>query len=354
MIEARSIELAWTEHAGTDCLRVLGLSADALCGLDALEPTELSRRVAVLPSALIDGAADLQAMAGRIEIDGAALYFVPRFPFVDGTRYSLLIDSDIAATIARPGRGGAPWTTVVAIHPRARQLPLNLLKFYVHFSHPMSEGWQRRAVHVRRADNADRLEGVFLPGNTELWDRERRRLTLLLDPGRIKRGLLPHEARGYPLIEGVSIVLAIEPSFLDADGLPLRDGAEQRYDVGAALRTRLDPAAWRCNSPAAGSRDEFVVAFDRPLDHALLEHSLRVYDPAGMPVTGGASIGADEQSWRLEPGAPWPVGDCILRIDPRLEDLAGNSLTRVFDRDLTRLEDTPLDAKDFAISFACR
>jgi len=40
-------------------------------------------------------------------------------------------------------------------------------------------------------------------------------------------------------------------------------------------------------------------------------------------------------------------------VDPRLEDLAGNSLIRVFDRDLTRAEDAPADARHVAIDFYC-
>ena len=40
-------------------------------------------------------------------------------------------------------------------------------------------------------------------------------------------------------------------------------------------------------------------------------------------------------------------------VDPRLEDLAGNSIIRVFDRDLLRAEDAPTDARHVAIDFTC-
>jgi hypothetical protein len=42
-----------------------------------------------------------------------------------------------------------------------------------------------------------------------------------------------------------------------------------------------------------------------------------------------------------------------VMVDPRLEDLAGNSLIRVFDRDLTRAEDDPNHAGRVAIDFTC-
>ena len=36
-----------------------------------------------------------------------------------------------------------------------------------------------------------------------------------------------------------------------------------------------------------------------------------------------------------------------------LEDLAGNSLVRVFDRDLTRAEDNPASDRPITLAFAC-
>jgi hypothetical protein len=40
-----------------------------------------------------------------------------------------------------------------------------------------------------------------------------------------------------------------------------------------------------------------------------------------------------------------------LLVDARLEDLAGNSLVRVFDRDLMRPEDAPVDLQQGVVEF---
>ena len=255
-------------------------------------------------------------------------------------------------TIPRPAPEETPTTSVVAIYPSVGELPVNQLKLYVHFSSPMSEGWAARAVGVRRADNGEPLEGVFL-GEPELWDRERRRLTLLLDPGRIKRGLVPNEEAGYPLIEGVPILVSIDVKFRDAAGRSLRSGAERRWDIGPPLRVRVNPLDWRCHCPTAGSTDPLTVEFDRPLDHALLEHSLWVDDAAGVTLAGRGSTGSGEGTWMFQPHSPWEQARYLVMVDPRLEDLAGNSLIRVFDRDLTRAEDAPGDARQIAIDFTC-
>jgi hypothetical protein len=303
----------------------------------------------------------LQPVAGRFEIEGDTVWFVPRFAFLAGTSYSLLVrrsnptgtDDVEAWAITRPGPSVDPTTQVVAVYPTAHELPVNQLKLYVHFSGQMGEGRAASAITVRRADTGALLDGVFLPMEPELWDRGRRRLTVLLDPGRIKRGLAPNAEAGYPLVEGVPIVVQIGQAFRDALGLPLCKPAERRYHVGPPVRARVDPAGWSWRPPAAGSAEALVIRFDRPLDHALLEHCLSVGDAGGAPLAGSITIGPGERSWRFVPTAPWKTGRHVVTVDARLEDVAGNSVARVFDRDLTRIDQSPLPVDALAISFVC-
>jgi hypothetical protein len=294
----------------------------------------------------------MQPIAGQFECVAGAVWFTPRFPFVPGASYTLVVAAE-EWRITRPARVGAPTADVVAIYPTADEVPANLLRIYLHFSEPMSEGWAARAVRVRRADTDEPLHDVFLPMEPELWDGERRRLTMLLDPGRIKRGLVPNREAGYPLVEGVPIVVGVDPAFRDASGNPLRARAERTYRVGPPVRRHVDPAQWHLHPPVAGTMEPLKVELDRPLDHALLGHCLRVRNEPGAPVAGSGTIGARERSWRFEPDEPWEAGRFTLIVDSRLEDLAGNSLNRVFDRDLTRAADAPLGAGPYALEFEC-
>ena len=365
MTRGRRLELAWSEHEGRGCLRISSWAGVEFRELSRLATVELSQRLAVLPSEVVEAGTRLPAVqptAGRFEIDQDAIFFVPRFPFMDGTSYSLLVDSGPGAwrvdspevwTIQRPAPEGTPTTVVVAIYPSADELPVNQLKFYVHFSSPMSEDWALRAVHVRRADNGEPLDGVFLEMDPELWDRDRRRLTILLEPGRIKRGLAPNEEAGYPLIEGVTVIVTVGTEFRDAAGRPLRNGAERHYKIGPPVRARVNPEDWRYHCPTAGSTEPLTVELDRPLDQALLEHSLWVNSAAGVALAGRGSVGPEERSWKFEPQSPWEEGRHQVIVDSRLEDLAGNSLIRVFDRDLARPEDAPTHARHVAIDFRC-
>ena len=365
MTRGHQLELAWSEHQRRSCLRIRGWTEQELQQLGTLAAADLNRRLAVLPSEVVEAGANLRAIqpiAGSFAFDRDAICFLPRFPFLDGVSYSLLVhpapengivDGPEVWTIQRPAPPGTPTTEILAIYPSVEELPVNQLKLYVHFSSPMSEGCAARTIHVRRADNNEPLEGVFLGMEPELWDPERRRITLLFDPGRIKRGLVPNEEAGYPLIEGVPIIVSLDAEFRDAAGRPLRSGAERRYEIGPPLRVRVNPSDWRYHWPTVGSTDPLTVEFDRPLDHALLGHSLWVNDAAGVALAGHGSAGIGEKAWRFEPQSPWEKDRYQVMVDPSLEDLAGNSLIRVFDRDLLRAEDAPADARQVAIDFTC-
>ncbi|HEX4096936.1 MAG TPA: hypothetical protein VHX64_09415, partial [Caulobacteraceae bacterium] len=311
------VSLSWVRRGGRDRLRILGLSLDG-----SAPPPDL----AVLPADLAEFALEtpsLQPLDGRVTVDGEALDFTPRLPFVDGLAYALVLRGGPTTggkarvwTIHRTARAQAPSASVLDIYPTAPAVPLNLLKLYVQFSAAMSDGRAADAVEVRREDTGELLENVFHRGRAELWDPGRRRLTLLLDPGRIKRGLGPQEALGYPLVEGTCITVDVTDRFCDAQGAPLVAAAQRRYRVGPPVREHVAPARWRQRWPSAGSSDPLTVRFDRPLDHALLHHAVRVMGPDGAPVPGTVVIGAEERSWRFHPDQPWAEAAYVLAVDP--------------------------------------
>ena len=299
-------------------------------------------RLAVVPTAAVRRHGG-QAAAGRFEFRDGDTWFVPRFGFVAGTSYTLMVDGAAAQSIVCPAAPAAgPPTVVEGLFPSGAHLPVNLLRVYVAFSAPMSEGQAADAVSLRDAATGEPLLGAFLDMDPELWDPARRRLTLLLDPGRLKRGLAGHHQAGYPLVDGRAVVLTVAAALRDADGRRLGAAAERRYAVEPPVRQRVDPRAWSFRVPPAGSREPLVVRFDRPLDRGLLEHALTVLDGSGRPLAGHASIDAGEGGWRFAPSDPWGAAEHSLVSDGVLEDLAGNSIRRVFDRDLTRAADDPL------------
>jgi hypothetical protein len=279
-------------------------------------------------------------MAGQYSRTLDRVRFVPRFPFLEGRTYTIEVDGRGVGEVTRARTEGPAVASVIGIWPTATHVPRNLLRFYIRFSVRMSAGSCARNVRLCTADGSV-LERALFSMDDELWDGERQRLTVLLDPARIKRGLVAHRRLGYPLVAGQTIRVVVDRGFLDAQGRPLCGGAERTYQVAPDERRRVDPFAWELRVPVAGTSEGLEVVFDRPLDHALIDRCLRVLGPDGKARQGYGEAGQGETSWVYHPAHSWSAGEYRLLVDPVLEDLAGNSVRRVFDRDLNRPEHRP-------------
>jgi hypothetical protein len=370
-----ALTLAWWSHSGRECLRVSGWSAAALAVLRGAGDEELAVWLPVYPTDAVaarDGHAPvgrsrLPSTAGRYFLDGDAVCFSPRFPFLASVSCTVLVDptvvdpaqknrtvdvADFAAlTITRDGGVAVPSTGVISVSPATATIPRNVLRMYVEFSAEMDEGYAANCIHLRRAETPEVVADAFLPFDPELWDASRRRLTVLFDPARIKRGLAPHQEAGYPLEEGVDVELVVDRCFRDRDGAPLLTEHVQHYHVGCDVRERVEPAKWVIHPPRAGTARPLVVEFDRPLDRALLGRCLTVLDDQGVRISGGTSISNGERSWSLVPAESWSTGRYDLVVDPILEDIAGNSVARVFDRDLALRDHDPFEGDRSIRSF---
>jgi hypothetical protein len=224
-------------------------------------------------------------------------------------------------------------TELLAIYPTRKVLPENQLKFYLHFSRPMSRGEAYRHIHLLDENNQE-VEFAFLELPQELWDPELTRFTLFFDPGRIKRGLKPREEFGPSIIEDKSYTLMIDETWPDADGQALKQSERKEFQVTAPDDVQPDPSRWELRSPATATTSPLIAQFDEPLDHAMLHRVLQVCDSSGARVSGKMETSDEETLWRFIPDKPWRGGEYKLVIDTRLEDLAGNSIARPFEVDL--------------------
>jgi hypothetical protein len=192
-------------------------------------------------------------------------------------------------------------------------------------------GQQGGLDHVVLLDHKGReLDGALLPLETDLWNADRTRFTVIFDPGRVKREILPNRQMGRPLRAGEMVTLLVKEDWLDARAVPLKSEFRRAYRVGRADERPLDTASWRITSPPAGTREPLAVTFPEPLDHGLLQRALRV-EYAGAPVAGDLRIGSGETRWMFTPGRPWQPGAYTVVVLPTLEDLAGNRIGRAFE-----------------------
>jgi hypothetical protein len=273
-------------------------------------------------------------MLGDYTVDGATLRFRPRFPFMPGRTHRAVLNlagrpvQRLSFRIDAPAL--QPKTRVTRVFPSVDVVPANLLRIYVHFSHPMT----RRGIarYVRLLDQKGQpVEAAFLEMEDGLWDPQGQRLTLFLHPGRIKRGLALHENMGPPLRAGFRYRLVIAKEAEDEDGVPLLEAFSKEFTVSEEDRTSPDVHKWIVTKPHDGAREPLIVRADKPLDAALFARLLRVENADGEPVTGDSSVEAQETCWRFVPSEAWKSGAYALRIGAQLEDLAGNRPTRLFD-----------------------
>jgi hypothetical protein len=252
-----------------------------------------------------------------------------------------------------PERVREPTAVVVNVFPTTDTLPENQLKFYIHFSEPMSRGEAYHRVHLLSASGTE-IDAPFLELDEELWDPQGRRFTIFLDPGRIKRGLKPREDVGPVFEEGKSYELVIDSDWHDAMGTPMRQAFRKSFHVEAPDDRQPDPNDWKVTAPAAGSTDPLVVQFSEPLDNAMLLRVIVVRDASDALVMGKVEIADHEKRWSLTPTGPWKNGEYTLEVQTDLEDLAGNSIARVFDVDLMEPISRSIKAERLSLPFQVR
>ncbi|MGH9940424.1 MAG: Ig-like domain-containing protein, partial [Blastocatellia bacterium] len=334
-------------NPGKVAVEVSGLSAGAIKRL--LQLNRESPRWQRLLSVYVGqgdsiGVSNLPPMIGTYRVQSDALRFEPQFPLEPGVTYRAVFRPDqlpggskavtpITSVFQSPRRSATPVTSVSHVYPSADTLPENLLKFYVHFTAPMSRGNIYDHIHLRD-ESGRNVELPFLEIDEELWDATMTRLTLIIDPGRIKRGVLPLEEIGPALEAGKSYTFVIGREWRDGAGSPLKEEFQKAFKVAPPDREPPDPARWKIHSPQAGARQPLAVIFPEPMDHALAQRVIRVITESGEPVEGKVLLEDQERRWIFTPDTIWRHGRYQLIIQTTLEDLAGNNIGKPFEVDL--------------------
>ncbi len=287
-------------------------------------------------------ASEVPPLAGSYRLEGAALVFEPRYPLQPGLRYRAIFrplgestpaPEALAKTFEIPNPNAGPVTSVEQVYPTTDRLPENQLKFYIRFTAAMSRGEAYERVSLLNAAD-EPISLPFLELEQELWDPEGRRLTLLFDPGRVKRDLLPNREVGSPLREGERYTLVVDREWRDAAGRPLTQGFRKEFEVGPPDHDPPSIVTWQITPPKAATRDPLVVGFPEPMDEALAVRVIEVKTGVGRGIAGSIQVDQHETRWQFRPDEPWASGDYVIDVATLLEDLAGNSLERPFEVDV--------------------
>ncbi len=280
-------------------------------------------------------------LSGSYQIANGKLRFTPQFPLRAGLAYRVELFPPALRAEESPAHyerlfelpappPGQP-ARVTTVFPSTAILPENQLRFYLHFATPMSRGEAYEHLSLVKADGKPVLR-PFLEIGEELWDTSGTRLTLLVDPGRIKRGLSPREEHGPVLEAGGKYTLVVSKGWHDASGQPLAEDYRKTFTAGPPVETAIDHKRWQITAPASGTKAPLAVTFPHSLDRALVQRTITVA-LGSESIDGKVTVGKDERMWQFTPEGLWNAGKYELVIDTTLEDLAGNRINRPFEVD---------------------
>ena len=288
---------------------------------------------------------------GSFTLEEEKTIFRPVIPFSKGMSYEIKHDQKtlVEFTIIEPLEN-AEKPKLLAMYPSQDTVPENLLKIYLVFSKPMQEVHAALDYINVYNNTKDKPTDIFLPLQNELWNKEHTELTLWLNPGRIKRDLIPNREKGQPLERGNRYRVSISQQWQDAQGIYLEKGVVKEFYVGERDSKKPDVKNWKLQVPKKGTVGTLVIAFPEALDAMLLQETLVVRSADKEQITGTFRLGSKEQELIFQPDLVWKTSDYQLIIDSKLEDLGGNNLNHLFDKDLLA-SDKNLDTKSKSLYF---
>lgn len=276
------------------------------------------------------------AVQGRHTIEDDYLFFSPYFPFERGMNYVVRtkdadVDSNYSYQSFQVGKKLAvDKAAVVSIYPSANELPENLLRFYLYFNTPMKKG--QALKYIQLIDSSGNIDNhAFMEFKQELWSADGKRLTLLFDPGRIKRGVSTNMELGPALLEGNQYKLAISGTWQDVYGQELSVTTTKEFVVGKAYRQQIKVNELEIKKPAANSDDTLSIYFDRIIDHALVQSMIRIEDENNNLIVGYWGTSEEEKTIQFIPEKAWKKGTYRIIMDSSMEDVSGNNLNNLLD-----------------------
>ena len=332
-------------QSGTESV-VVRLSATML---DEVHPSE---RLQVFVGSADPCCEGRTPMAGSYDLSEGTLTFSPAFGFDPGQDYVARVwtsqkEHALYAFHLAHEVATVP-ATVTETYPSGETIPENTLRFYIHFSTPMRPQVAFDYIKLRDAfGTVD--DAAFMQFKQELWNEERTRLTVLIDPGRIKREVATNVELGPALLAGRQYTLSVEGGWLSADGASVLTPFSRTFTVSSALRERPDVGLWQTALPCVGTTDPLHITLDRPFDRHLLSKDIQVVAEDGQIIGGMTHVGAGETSWSFTPNEAWTQSELIVVASTDLEDVAGNNFRDLLDH-LETTEDTEIASYAFPIT----
>ncbi|WP_378173819.1 Ig-like domain-containing protein [Aquimarina sp. SS2-1] len=258
--------------------------------------------------------------------------FIPLIPFGWNQKYTVLFNGDIEY-FSLPIPAGYEPLTVTNIYPSDSLVPSNILKWYVKFSKPINKvnSYSHISILTEKGDTLSRailtLENVLISENGTL-------LTVWMEPGRQKRGLIPNQQLGPVFKEKETYRFMVSKEIKDMNGVSMNIGYKHKFQVTSEDRTKPSIKDWKINVPNVNSVSKLIIHTDESLDYGSCIRNIIVFDSNQMEIEGSWNIDDKETVLSFTPLKPWKNDNYQIVFSEVIEDLAGNTLNRLFDQNM--------------------
>jgi len=225
--------------------------------------------------------------------------------------------------------------SVTAVYPSSDILPENLLRMYIQFSKPMKTVHNLEHIKLMNSEGEE-IKGAIFNNTQELWNKNQKQLTIILDPSRVKTDLVVNKTMGRALEPNNSYQLVIS-DLEDINHQKLEKPFIKEFSVSKADTIAPDIQGWDLNIPTYNNKEDFGIEFPEMLDFNSLSQRLIITNSKNEVIKGSVLIEQKETVWKFKPTIPWKKGNYFLYINARLEDPSGNNLNGLFDHKIGSL-----------------
>lgn len=276
---------------------------------------------------------NLMPVLGSFSSESNNQTYTPIIPFTNGETYTIKKEQHIISSFTIKAQKSSKSPELLAIYPTTDIVPENLLKMYFKFSEPMQEvGNVLDFISVFNKTTNKKVE-VFLELETELWNANHTILTLWLDPGRVKKDLIPNKEKGTPILNGDNYEILVSKNFRDANGNNLKQAYSKTFAAGEQDKSKPEAKNFDIIIPKDKTYPLYIQ-FKESLDAILSTEVFSILNDRNQEVIGAYNLQNGETSIAFVPMKNWEPGKYRIQILSKLEDLAGNNLNRLFDEDL--------------------
>ena len=290
------------------------------------------------------------AIIGTVNIDGAYITFKPTVPFDQETPYTLVYnDQYFHFEIAR-----SKDQTVMAvtdIYPSVKEVPANILKWYIKFSQPVNP--VRIYEHINFLDREGiPIDRSILELGAPLLSEDGMLLTVWIEPGRQKRLLGPNRYLGSVFEPYREYTLQIAHTLKDATGVPIKQSVRHTFTTTGSDRTKPIISDWDVTMLQSDTHQTLMITCNEYLDYGSLLDAFSVWLD-GDRVEGKLSYDGLTSSIHFIPADKWKKGIYTIHVAHQLEDLAGNNLHHLFDRPINEKE-REVTSEELTLTLVCR